>query len=475
MTRAPRKRVTAFVRSGDAPLYRQIYEHIRTAISAGQIKPGGRLPSARRLADEFATARGTVDAAYAMLAGEGYVVARGPAGTIVSSDLAGARMLGTEARARLAADGGQQGLYEPKPFQMGLPALDAFPRKIWSRLVAREARALSPSDMAYPDPAGFWPLRQAISGYLATSRGIVCTPAQVIITRGYQGALRLALDLTIKRGERVWLEDPCYPLTRDTIEAAGAKLVPIRVDAQGLRVPDGRARARRARLAVVTPSHQSPLGVSLSLPRRLALLAWAADAKAFVVEDDYDSEFRYVGRPLPALKSMDRDDRVLYVGTFSKVLYPGLRLGYLVVPEKLIFAFTRANLFDNSGASSLEQRVVAAFISEGHFARHIKQMRNLYAARRQALAGALADVFGDDIEVDLAAGGMHLIFRPAGRISDVELTRRLRATGLAAEALSSRALAHPSKQALLLGFTNIAESDADNMCRRLRRAIGSLS
>lgn len=471
MTSAPGKRGIAFVRRGDAPLYRQIYQHIRVAIASGQLQPGDRLPSTRRLADEFATARGTIDAAYAMLAGEGYIVARGPAGTIVSPDLGGSVVVGAMAKARLAANRQQHRLDEPKPFQMGLPALDAFPRKLWSRLVAREARALSATDMAYPDPAGFWPLRQAVSAYLATSRGIACTPAQVIVTRGYQGALNLAIGHLNRRGEQVWLEDPCYPLTRETLEFAGAKLVPVQVDAEGLRVVDGLARAPRARLAVVTPSHQSPLGVSLSLPRRLALLAWAAHADAFVVEDDYDSEFRYVGRPLPALKSIDRDERVLYAGSFSKVLYPGLRLGYLIVPEKLTAAFARANLLHNSGASTLEQRVVATFIMEGHFARHIKRMRNLYAARRQALAAALHHVFGDGVEVDLAPGGMHLMFRPARRLNDVALAKLARAAGLAVEPLSNRAIAHPSKQALLLGFTNIAEAEAVDVCHRLRRAM----
>ena len=471
MTSAPGKRGTAFVRRDDASLYRQIYQHIRTAIASGQLQPGGRLPSTRRLAEEFATARGTIDAAYAMLAGEGYIVARGPAGTIVSPDLDGSVMISAAAKARLAANRQQHRLDEPKPFQMGLPALDAFPRKLWSRLVAREARALSATDMAYPDPAGFWPLRQAASAYLATSRGITCTPAQVIVTGGYQGALNLAIGRLNRGGEEVWLEDPCYPLTRETLEFAGARLVPVRVDAEGLRVADGLARAPRARLAVVTPSHQSPLGVALSLPRRLALLAWAADAGAFVVEDDYDSEFRYVGRPLPALKSIDRDQRVLYAGSFSKVLYPGLRLGYLVVPDKLAATFASANLLHNSGASTLEQRVVARFIVEGHFARHIKRMRSLYAARRQALATALHDVFGDGAEVDLAPGGMHLMFRPAGRLDDIALAKLARAAGLAVEALSNRGIAHRSKQALLLGFTNIAETEAVDMCRRLRRAM----
>src|SRR5215470_10906430 len=341
MIRSPRKRSVTFARADAVPLYRQIYRHFRETITLGQLRPGDRLPSARRLAEEFGTARGTIDAAYAMLAGEGYILARGAAGTIVSPQLGGPT-IGRGAAKRPAERTEQSAVSAPRPFQMGQPSLDAFPRKLWSRVVAHQARQLSPSDLAYPDPAGFGPLRDVIAGYLASSRGITCTSQQILITNGYQDALGLISDVLLHGDSKVWLEDPCYPLVRDALEDAGAKLVPIRVDAEGLRVADGVARARRARLAVVTPSHQSPLGVALSLPRRLALLSWASAAGAWVIEDDYDSEFRYVGRPLPALKSLDRDQRVVYAGTFSKVLYPSLRLGYLVVPESLLVAFVRS-------------------------------------------------------------------------------------------------------------------------------------
>jgi GntR family transcriptional regulator/MocR family aminotransferase len=234
----------------------------------------------------------------------------------------------------------------------------------------------------------------------------------------------------------------------------------------------GVAQARRARLAIVTPSHQSPLGVTLSLPRRLALLSWASDTGAFVVEDDYDGEFRYVGYPLPALKSIDRDEGVLYAGSFSKVLFPGLRLGYLVVPEGLVATFTRANQRRNFGASTLPQRVVTAFMAEGHFARHVKRMRGLYAARSRALAEALSAVFGDGIEVDLKPGGMHLIAGFGDSVHDVKLAKLAQDAGLAVEALSNRTVTHACRQGVLLGFTNVAERDATDMCQRLKRAIG---
>jgi GntR family transcriptional regulator/MocR family aminotransferase len=473
MPRASRKRGIVLARGDDIPLYRQIYDHFRAAIETGQLRPGDRLPSARRLAEQFATARGTVDAAYGMLAGEGYVTSRGPAGTIVSPDLHGSALAKRATRFSLATGHEQHAIAGPRPFQMGLPALDAFPRKIWSHVVARQARELTAGEMAYPDAAGFAPLRQAIAQYLATSRGIACTSRQIVVTNGYQDALGLIAEVLIYPGDKVWFEDPCYTLARAAFEVSSATLVPVRVDAEGLRVADGVAQARHARLAVVAPSHQSPLGVALSLPRRLALLSWASANGAFVVEDDYDSEFRYVGHPLPALKSIDRHQRVIYAGSFSKVLFPSIRLGYLVIPEKLIETFAQANRRRHSGASTLAQRAVASFMTDGHFVRHIRRMRGLYAARRQALAEALSAVFGDAVKVDLKPGGMHLIARFADGVRDVAAAKRAQAAGLAVEALSSRAIAHPCGQGLLLGFTNVAEADAKAMCRRLERAIGN--
>ena len=474
MIRSTRKRLggLALIRDDDIPLYRQIYEHIRTAIRTGQLRPGDRLPSTRGLAERFGTARGTIDAAYAILTGEGYLIGRGPAGTVVSAELDSRTIAGAASKPRLRSPAPRPAAEAPRAFQMGLPALDAFPRKVWSRLVARHARGFAAADMAYPDPAGYGPLREAIAGYLAASRGVRCTAGQILITNGYQDALNLVASVLLQRGDKVWLEDPNYPPTGEALKAATATLVPIPVDAEGLRVFDGVARARRASLAVVTPSHQSPLGVALSLPRRLALLGWASAAGAWIIEDDYDSEFRYVGRPLPALKSLDRDDRVLYAGTFSKVLYPSLRLGYLVVPDSLLVAFVRSNRLRHLGPATLEQRVVADFMAAGYFARHLKRMQTLYAARRRALADGLSTVFGSRICVDLKPGGMHLIARFAAGVRDVELATLAQAAGLAVEALSRRATAPACGQGLLLGFTNIAEADALDACRRLYRVIG---
>ena len=367
---------------------------------------------------------------------------------------------------------GRRAAGPPLPFRMGLPALDAFPRKLWSGLTVRAARGLGADLLAPPDPAGYPPLREAIAAYLGISRGIACTAEQVLVTGGFQGGLSLAAQVLLRPGDPVWVEDPGYLPARQRLEASGARLVPVRVDREGMRVAAGVIAAPRARLALVTPAHQSPLGVALSLPRRLALLAWAAEAGAWIVEDDYDGEFHYAGHPLPALKSLDRAERVIYAGTFSKTLFPGLRLGYLVVPQELADAFHRASRNLQGGQPVLEQAVAAAFLAEGHFARHLRRMRTLYAARRKTLATALTATFGERVQVELEAGGLHLLARFPDAPDDGTLLRRATAAGLAPTALSSLALAHDCGQGLLLNFANVAEDAAPGLVERLAAALG---
>lgn len=459
-------------RDSPVPLFRQVYERTRAAITAGRLSPGDRLPSARSLAAQIGAARGTIEAAYAILAGEGWIVARGAAGTVVAPHLdrasAGTPPTLTPAHPPAHSAAGNDG--GPRPFQMGLPALDVFPRKLWARLVAREARSLSAGKLAYPHPAGEPVLREAIAAYLAISRGVHCSPDQVFVTAGYQGALALIARALIEPDAEVWFEDPGYYLASHALAATGARLVPVPVDSDGMRVADAIARAPRARLAVVTPSHQSPLGVALSLPRRLALLNWAEANRAWVVEDDYDGELHYAGRPLPALKSLDHADCVLYAGSFSKVLFPALRLGYLVVPERLVERFAEHTL--HGGQGRLEQAVVARFMTEGHFARHLKRMRTLYSSRRAALVGSLAALFGDRLRIEPQSGGMHLLARPLGDIPDIELAQLAEANGLAPAPLSAHVLAADPGPGLLLGFTNIPEAEAANVAQALLRAIG---
>ena len=452
------------------PVYQQIAARLRAAIASGMLAPGGRLPASRVFATQLGVARGTVETAYGMLAGEGLILTRGPAGTLVSPALAGraTTLMRPDAVVRSAA---LPGFEPPRPLRLGLPALDAFPRTLWSRLAVREARAVRVDDLAYPDPSGHPALRDEIATYLGLSRGIVCDPAQVLVTGGYQGALTLITRALLLAGDRVWVEDPGYHMTRDGLRDARARLVPVPVDANGLCVAKGVRAAPMARLAVVTPTHQSPLGVALSLSRRLALLAWAAERDAWIVEDDYDGEFHYAGHPLPALKSLDRSERVIYAGSFSKVLFPGLRLGYLVVPTGLAGRFTAASHTLQAGQAELGQRTVAAFMREGHFARHLRRMRALYARRRTALAAALTEAFGDAVAITLQSGGMHLLARFGLGVSDTELAARAAHAGLAPTPLSQLYLRQRGDQGLLLSFTNVAEDEAAPLARQLAVAL----
>ena len=476
---------TGISRQSRIPVYRQVYERLHAAITSGTLRPGERLPSVRSLASQLATARGTIDVAYELLASQGYIVCRGAAGTRVAPTLTlplqqtglshahrkSPRGAGASAR-NPAQPTVAQTLAAPLPFQMGMPALDAFPRRVWSRLATRLARELPLSAMMYPAPFGYAPLREAIAAYLAVARGIQCSAHAIVVTAGYQGALGLITRVLSRPGDDVWVEDPGYPHARDALIAAGANLVGVPVDAQGMDVSAGVARSPRARLAVVTPSHQAPLGVALDLSRRQALLSWAGKADAWIIEDDYDGEFRYDSLPLPALKSLDEGDRVLYAGTFSKVLFPGLRLGYIVLPESLIETFTRTLQVLYCNDTTFASSVLTAFMTEGHFGRHIKRMRQLYAERRAALATALDEIFAKRFRIKLQAGGMHLLAQLGPHDQrDVDLMQRARSQGLAVAALSPWSVERDCGQGLLLSFTNIPTEQARREVQRLERAL----
>ncbi len=446
------------------PIYRQIYARLRNAIAEQLLRPGDRIPAARALALELGVARGTVEAAYALLSAEGYVETRAQAGTVVTQQLPpllppSIVLTNATAPSTLAAMPATQG---PLPFQMGLPALDAFPRKLWARLAARSIRATGQTDMLYPPSAGLPALRTEIATYLQLSRGVACSPEQVFVTSSYRETLQLIAAAVLTRGDQVWVEDPGYAPTAAVLTQAGMLPVPVAVDDEGLQLAQAVQTAPTARAVVVTPAHQSPLCVALSLPRRLALLDWAARHDGWIVEDDYDGEYRYVGRPLPALKSLDHAGRVLYAGTFSKVLFPGVRLAYLVVPPSQLVVFQRAAQACFSGAPLLTQHIVSDFIGAGHFARHLQRMRKLYAERRLLVTQALQQVLGDYVQIHQPPGGMHLILHLRGRRSDRALAARMRADGMAVHALSERSVAHPVRPGLLLSFTNIATAELAN-------------
>lgn len=446
----------------DTPLYLQLYQRYRDAITAGRLRPGERVPSIRNLASELHVARGTVEMAYQMLVSEGYLVTKGAAGTRVSPQLPTLPNAGNPPpRRRTSAVPPYQTRLTGNilPFQPGVPALDAFPRKIWSRLSAQTLRMIESTVMNQPDPAGYAPLREAIATYLGISRGIACTPEQVFITIGYQGALELLCRTILRAGDGGWYENPGYFPGRYFLQQMGMTLTPVPVDNEGLQVATGQQLAANARFAVVTPSHQSPTGVALSLPRRLALLAWANQKNAWIIEDDYDSEFRYHGHPLPALKSLDNEQRVLYTGTFSKVLFPGLRLAYLVVPSSLQLTFHEAVNHWPGAGSILPQAMVAAFMQQGHFARHLRKMRQLYAVRRGYLVDALQSMLGSSVHIQPQAGGIQVLARLNEHQSDKALATAAQAAGLGVKALSEWDAGTPQQNGLLMGFTNFASAE----------------
>lgn len=489
------------------PIYLQICERFRTAIAAGHLRPGDRVPALRGLAMQLNTARGTVELAYTILVDEGYLQMRGAAGTYVSPSLPESVMrsaLGPgrqDAHDRRATDnvgapktpdasrGGQPtprqpaiGVAmsgEPRPLQPGLPALDAFPRKIWNRFVSRRARSGERTMLAYPDPVGYRPLREHIATYLGLSRGVTCVPEQVFVTSGYRATLELVLRSLASPNDRVWFEDPGYLLARGFLAETGVQLVPVPVDDEGIDVERGMELDPQARFALVTPSHQSPLGRTLSLERRMALLDWAETGSRWIIEDDYDSEFRYLGRPLPALKSLDRHDRVIYCGTFSKVMFPGLRLAYAVVPERAVERVGRVACSMNAGSPLLLQAALADFIEQGHFARHVKRMRALYGQRRVLIAHALEQTFGDRLIVELPPGGIqfavHFAEGADGPVDDVAVASRAREAGLAVLPLSiwyASGRTRHTPRGLVMGFANVTDaSEAGRLAQTLRACL----
>ncbi len=314
-------------------------------------------------------------------------------------------------------------------------------------------------------------LREAIVAYLAVARGIACLPDQVVVTSGYQGALNLVARLLLAPNDKIWLEDPGYVFTQRAFQSLSMRIIPIPVDGEGLCVAYARANHPGARLAVVTPTRQFPLGMPLSLPRRQALLAWARDGDSWVLEDDYDCEFHYSGHRLPALKSIDATDRVFYAGSFSKTLFPSLRLGYLVLPTAFINSAEQICQTLHRGAAIFEQSVTAAFMSEGYFARHLRRMRAHYGARRKALVEEMEKQFGKDVQISLQAGGLHILACFPNHGPDVELANQALRQGLAPVPLSGRFLKPGADEGLLMSFTNIPEHEAADVVTSLRKAI----
>ncbi len=462
-------------RDASLPAYRDLYQRVRSEILSGRLAPGARLPSSRTLATQLGIARGTVEIAYQMLAGEGYTVGDGARGTIVNPALPRSRKPIALPRPAEPPPSEAPHLRLPPSlllFQMGMPAFDAFPRKQWAQIATRIARQLDTEQLTHPfDAMGHEPLRHAIASYLRIARDISCSSEQILVTTGFQGALSLIAQAVLEPDDKIWVEDPGYFFAHDLLRQLPLRLVGIPVDEQGLNVAAGVASAPDAALALVTSTHQFPLGVTLPIDRRLALLDWADRRRAFIVEDDYDCEFHLRGAPPPALKSLDRNGRVLYVGSFSKVLFPGLRLGYVVVPPKLVDRFVRFARAAHPSPAVMIQKTAETFMREGHFARHLSRMRSLYGDRRKALASALISALPHHLEINLTDGGMHFVAYLRGGTKDAALVERLRESGIGPTPLSRCSLRRSSLNGLMIGYTNVAGENAASAAERMRAAM----
>jgi GntR family transcriptional regulator / MocR family aminotransferase len=453
-------------RARKIPLAAQIYSAIREAIETGRLASGARLPSWRDLAVQLGVSRGTVRVAYARLINEQFAIGLGAAGTRVAERPSPSSTPDWSPEAspvpNLFHDFGSA----PLVFQMGVPSQDAFPFKLWSRILTREARRAAAAPVTYPDPRGDPELRKEVAAYLGIARGVRCTPSQVLVTAGFSGALGLAIrGLQLER-MGAWMEDPGFPLTRAALGLAGMAVTAVPVDAEGLDVAAGVQTAPEATLAVVTPGQQAPLGMTMSLPRRLALLDWARRSDAWIIEDDYLSELQLKGRAAPALASLDHGGRVLHIGSFSKTISPALRLGFIVVPPELGRRFGELAACLAPAPAAAVQRAVADFLREGCYLRHLRRMKRLYAARREALLRCLREVASDSMKVQ-ATAGMAVVTLLPEFASDVDIALRALQFGLAPAPLSPWYMQSAPQQGLLLGVANLNERRLAADCRRL--------
>ncbi len=490
-------------RQGGQALGAQLYVALRDLILSGGLAPGARLPSSRTLAQDLGVSRTTVVGAYERLVSEGLIEARVGAGSHVAQVLQGdlpptarpatpglaspgpatpgpavppAPRLSRAAAAALKAATARDRLPgAPGAFVSGLPELDAFPMAQWARLSARHWRSQRSAVMGYGPPGGDPALRAAIAGHLRLNRGITCRAEQVFVTAGAQQAFRLIGSTILNPGDAVWFENPGALGARNALAASGARLVPVPVDADGLVVEAGLRQAPGFRLAFVTPSHQQPLGSVLSLERRLALLAAARAADAWVVEDDYDGEFFFGRQPLPTLQGIDRGGRVIYVGTFSKSLFPALRLGFMLLPEALVAPFSAVLAAAGPGVPAVTQAVVADFITEGHFATHIRRMRKLYAERHMVLRTEMEAALGDRLTLMPCASGLHTVaLLPAG-LDEGAVAAAAAARGLHTGPLAQYAIAPLDQQGLVLGFGCLRPSLIRRGVAGLAAALGDVA
>jgi GntR family transcriptional regulator/MocR family aminotransferase len=465
-----------------------VFDHLRHSILTGALPGGGRLPPSRSLARELGVARQTVVLAYERLAAEGYVRGRTGSGTYVATDLPdqapapaatpplaaaslsarGARL--AEIPASASARDPAQGLL----LAGGLPAPDLFPVKAWARCMSRVMEPLAGELSSYPPPQGLLVLREQIAAHLAATRGLVADPGCIVVTNGTQQALSTAASLLLDPGDPVWVEDPGYIAGRGALLAAGAAIVPVPSDAEGLDVAAGVRIAPNARLALVAPSHATPLGGALPIGRRLALLDWARRANAWVVEDDCDSEFRWEGKPLPPLATLDKAGQVIYCGTFSKTLAPALRIGFAIVPPPLVPAFVRLRTLTDRGTDAFTQATLAEFMRQGLLAPHIRKMRTEYARRRSVLLDAMQRIVRHATGL-AAPGGLHMVAQLAVDIDEAAAVRACRSRDLAVSPLRAYYPGTARMTGLVIGFAATPTAMANDVARRFEAALASVS
>ncbi|MCK4868750.1 MAG: PLP-dependent aminotransferase family protein, partial [Alphaproteobacteria bacterium] len=472
-----------------APLYRQLHGALRDAILGGRLTPGERLPSSRAMSKHLGCSRNSVTEAYDLLTAEGYLEGRVGAGSFVSRAFAEGWVRDRPGMLHGHSDAGPPRLSrvgevllemgagsleesdDPRQDPIG-PDPSAFPFDIWARALARAWRRPSPDQAFRGDPMGYWPLREAVADYLRKVRALDCGADQVMITSGAQHALDLIARLLLNPGDSVWMEDPSYRGARAALAAAGAHAIPVPVDGDGFDAARAADIAPDARAAMVTPSHQFPLGVTMSLARRMKLLEWAAAGEHWIVEDDYDSEFRYTGRPIPALQGLDRARRVIYVGTFSKAMFPGLRLGYLVLPPALVEAFRAARMLLDGHTAMIGQLALAEFIADGHFPAHLRRMRALYGRRRDIMLHHLNERLAPFLAGPSGEAGMHLLAHLREGLDDSAIVRRAAGVGVNCQALSAYHAGPDRRQGLVLGFGAVREDAIPGIIARLADVVG---
>ena len=461
-----------------------LYESLRRAILDGDIGRGTRLASSRALAEQLGIARNSVLYAYERLVEEGFVSATRHGSAVNAVNAGGtatpARTIpphpGTPLLARRVRElpprrANRDGARALRP---GVPALDQFPYAQWRSAVERALRELRAHDLGYGDSAGMPALRQAIAQYVRVSRGVRCQPEQVFVTDGTQASLDLCARIFADEGERAWIENPGYLGARVSFAAAGLQLVPMSVDAAGMAARPEDWRERPPRLVYLTPSHQYPLGCVLSLERRLALIEQARACGAWIIEDDYDSELRHDGPPLPSIQGLADDAPVIYLGTFSKTLFPALRIGFMIVPQRVVAPFARAHLTLVRQGRVAEQLALADFIESGRYSRHLRRMRKLYEERRDGLVAAIDKHLAGMMTVSADAGGMHLSVRLDAPLADVEVSEAARAHGLQLSPLSSYCLDAPDAaryNGFLLGYAETPPRVADTLIQTLAQIV----